>query len=476
MTSAIYTENLNSGSTGWQVTNIATTQIQMYCDKVSYNPGDTVTFFVSTQVATTGYTLNIYRLGYYGGKGGRLVTTISGLTGVAQGYWDDGGQQLNNCPTAIIDGTTHNLEAGWAASTNWVIPGNAVTGAYFVMAVDANGKQTGCTFVVKSTSAADFAYIRPVNTDVAYNQWGGYSLYTNPTVGVKVSFNRPIYNGIGTGGLMKFEIPGIKWLESQGYSLNYLTSTDIHVNPSQLLGYKGVLYVGHDEYWSKAMRNGAEAAIAGGVGAAFLGANCCYWQCRLNADAGSNPNRSLSCYKVQTGLGNLANDPLYGVDNSQVTTLWRDTFLNRPENTMIGIQYRDFMTGNTPANNVAWVTDTNADQTYWTITNLAPNTSYGSDIVGYEFDGTFSGGPNNLKIIGTSPATGNGIGPSFSNTTTYKAPSGALVFASGSIGWVQALDSFRWLGGSPAPIPAIQQLMTNVLAAIKGPVFSGVQI
>ena len=71
---------------------------------------------------------------------------------------------------------------------------------------DQNGKQTYCSFVVRGNRPADYVYLRPTTTDCAYNNWGGWSLYTNPTVGVKVSFNRPDWNGGGTGGLFQLEI------------------------------------------------------------------------------------------------------------------------------------------------------------------------------------------------------------------------------------------------------------------------------
>src|SRR5207302_4703251 len=155
-----------------------------------------------------------------------------------------------------------------------------------------------------------------------------------------------------------------------------------------------------------------------------------------------NPNRTIVCYKVTTSGANLANDPQYGVNNTIVTSLWRDAVLGRPENTMIGIMYSSYIT-NVPGNNAAWVVDASADTSYFAGTGLVAGQSYGTDLVGYEWDKQKSGGPSNLKIIGTSNITDVNSAVDHSNTTTYVAPSGALIFATGSIAWTWALDTFR---------------------------------
>ncbi len=400
-------ENQNTGTSAWVINSQAsTTQIQAYCDKVAYDPGQTVTFYVSTQVNTTTWTLTIYRMGYYQGTGGCLKFTSATQTGVAQGYWDESGQTLNNCPTAIIDGTTHKVEAGWASSYTWVIPSTAYTGVYLAQFTDANGWRTNTTFVVRGNSPADYCYVRPVTTDQAYNDWGGYSLYS-ATQATKVSFNRPIVQGRGTHGVILFEMNFIKWAESQGYNLSYLTSVDIHANNALLLNYRAFLSPGHDEYWSREMRDGVEAALAAGVGLAFLGANACYWQIRFENDAGGNANRTITCYKVGASPMTLYNDPQFGVDNTRVTTQWRQFPVNRPENQLIGIMYSSLLTsaGN-GVSNVAWKTDAAATScTYVGGTGLTNSTTYGYDLVGYEYDKQFPNGPSNLQIIGTTSVT-----------------------------------------------------------------------
>lgn len=469
MSNPIQIENALTGSTAWKVVDYEPTQITAWCDKTSYNPGDTVKIYASQQTAGT-YTIKIFRLGWYGGTGGCLKATINNAAGTAQGWWDDGAQTLHNCPTAISDSTTHNWETGWAQTDSWTIPAGACTGIYFALFTDQLNRQGGLYFVVKGSGSADYAYITPNTTDQAYNDWGsGYSLYTNITVGVKDSFNRPLYNAYGCATLFQHQIQWIHWLESQGYNVAYLSDIDVHVNNVVLLNYKTVLYAAHDEYWTKAMRDGAEVALAAGVGIGNLGANNGFWQCRLENDNAGNANRTLVCYKVQTSSSNLALDPQYGVNNALVTSQWRDPVLNRPENTLFGVMYTSDVTW--PGNNVAWTVDSNANASRFVAsllsgTGLTPGSSYGSDCVGYEWDKVQFGGAMNVQVIGSTPRTDRNSLPSVSQTIVYIAASGALVFSSGSIDFGYALDNYRYNAATVAPVAGMQAFMSNIMAAL----------
>lgn len=475
MSNPIITENLNAGTTAWKITQGSNTQIQAYGNATSFNPGDTVNFFVSTQSAGTTYSMNIYRLGYYGGKGACLKASTAGNVGVAQGYWDLIGRTLNNCPTLLYDATTHLTEAGWASTDSWTIPNNACTGIYAAIFQDQNGYQWGATFVVRGNSPADYAYVRAYTTEAGYNDWGGYSLYTNPQ-GVKTSFNRPNTYNAGVHNVYQLEIPAIQWLEQQGYNLSYLSNVDVQVNGAILLNYKAYLTVGHDEYWTYEMRAAVESARNAGVGLGFFGGNDCYWQMRLENDHAGTANRTVVCYKVGTFTGRpYSNDPLYGVDNTRVTTQWRDTLINRPESQMMGSMFSDFITF-TQTSNFQWTVGNAATSTLLNGTGLVNGASYGTDCVGNEWDKVQTGSPGNIQVIGASNVMNNSSQPDISQSTTYVGPGGALVFAAGSICWTWCLGSYRWLGNKPAPVPQMQILMANIMGALKGPVFSQVSL
>jgi len=91
-------------------------QIEGYCSESSVTAGDTINFFVSANPATR-YSMNIYRMGYYQGKGGSLKKSIPELQGK---------QQEEPKP----DPQTNFFESKWNKSYSLVIPENWVSGVY----------------------------------------------------------------------------------------------------------------------------------------------------------------------------------------------------------------------------------------------------------------------------------------------------------------------------------------------------------
>jgi hypothetical protein len=218
------------------------------------------------------------------------------------------------------------------------------------------------------------------------------------------------------------------------------------------------------------MRDGVEYARDHGVGLAFLGADAAYWQMRFEPDSAGIKDRTIVCYKVETSHHDLARDPLYGKDNTRVTTEWRDPLLNRPENGLIGIMYSGFE--NTSLG-FPWRVQPGATSPFLSGTGLQAGQQYGCGLVGYEWDRIFDGGatPPGLQVIGTSPTITNTGQPDKSNTTYYFAPSGAMVFASGSIYWTLALDSYREsvykaCAQQDPVVPAMQKLMARIMSEL----------
>ena len=76
------------------------------------------------------------------------------------------------------------------------------------------------------------------------------------------------------------------------------------------LRHRVFLSVGHDEYWSSAMREHVEAARDAGVHLAFLGADACYWQIRFEANARGEADRAILGYKE--AAGDRDGDPAQG--------------------------------------------------------------------------------------------------------------------------------------------------------------------
>ena len=104
---AIVIENQQPGTTQWRA-NFGSTasdaggQIKGYASATSVNKGENITFYVSVNPAQT-YTMDVYRMGWYQGLGGRLVQHIGPLNGALQPA----------CPT---DATTGMIECQWASA------------------------------------------------------------------------------------------------------------------------------------------------------------------------------------------------------------------------------------------------------------------------------------------------------------------------------------------------------------------------
>ena len=168
-------------------------------------------------------------------------------------------------------------------------------GCYLLKLVGNGGEEQFVPLTVRDdTSKAAYVMQNSVTTWQAYNLYGEYSLYYGPTGkggqnfanrARAVSFDRP-YPQTWASGAADFvgnEFPLLFQLERLGADVTYWTDVDLHAQPQLLANHRCLFSMGHDEYWSTPMRDGAASAIAQGVNVAFLGANACYRQIRLQS-------------------------------------------------------------------------------------------------------------------------------------------------------------------------------------------------
>jgi hypothetical protein len=453
----IATENQQPGTSAWELGTAATdsgAQIKGYASATSVNKGDPIDFFVSVKPAQT-YTIDVYRMGYYQGLGGRLVQHVGPLNGVQQ-------------PTCPTDSTTGLIACNWSRSYTLQTQASWTTGVYQAVLTNAAHYQNAIIFVVRDDArVAQLLYQLPVNTYQAYNDYPndgrtGKSLYTYNSYGArtvtgdaraaKVSFDRP-YDGPGYGQFLSWDVNLVRWLEKSGYDVSYTTDVDTHANGSRLLAYRGFLAGAHNEYWSKQMYDAVTAARDAGVNLAFFGANAVYWQVRYEPSAAGVANRVLVCYK--DGSIDPTSDP------ALTTINWRDPPVNRPEQTLIGVQYTAEMRNDAYYPYVV----TNSSNWIYAGTGFHDGDSV-PGLVGYEGDHMFSTYPGPNAVAGTytllsrSPYTNSSNQSDFANSSIYQAPSGAWVFGSGTIAWGWGLDDY---GNRGALDPRIQQTTANLL-------------
>ncbi len=502
----IQIENGNAGTTNWQLTNPATDrEIEGYASATSVNIGGTLTFYVSVKnpFSDTQATYEIYRMGWYGGSGGRLISTAPGP------------DHTLTQPMPTMDPQFGTFDCNWTASLTMGIPSNWVSGFYLMkLTALPSGKQSYIIFVVRDDARiSDFLFQSSVTTYQAYNNWPGYpdgkSFYGNSSQGIgaiKVSFNRPyaISNnpmvsnpasqngrfGVGAGEFLITlnhkdyttargqEYNMVRFLEKEGYDVTYNTNLDTHRDGLSLLRHKAFLSVGHDEYWSMQMRSHVENALARGVNAAFFSANTSYWQVRFEPSSNGQGDRVMVGFKDrQTDyLGNeeptqcliTTNndysettrylDPADNICKSRIasgkrmlncplkTTLFSDPSVGLPENLMMGVSVVGLFYQQ-PANHYS-ADIVVSDASHWAYTSTGlQNGDHLPFLAGYEVDGITCGSPPNVARLAHSPiAAGScdGTAPTTvcTDMVTRIADSGARVFSTGSIQWSWGLDDY----------------------------------
>eukprot|EP00754_Rhynchopus_humris_P045942 Rhum_TRINITY_DN5427_c0_g2::Rhum_TRINITY_DN5427_c0_g2_i1::g.17413::m.17413 len=119
-TSDVVMENCHVGEHErvWGINAAGHASIQGFATQQSYRPGEQVEFKVKTD--STNYTIDVYRVGYYGGRGARKIgRTVKVTTGLAQ-------------PECAVEADTLLVDCGnWGVSATWTIPPIAVSGVYF---------------------------------------------------------------------------------------------------------------------------------------------------------------------------------------------------------------------------------------------------------------------------------------------------------------------------------------------------------
>ena len=75
-------ENLRPGTSEWRIRQGTARTIEGFANKVSAQHGEMVTLFVSTPAAR--FQVKAFRMGYYGGRGARLVWTSAVVQGGLQ--------------------------------------------------------------------------------------------------------------------------------------------------------------------------------------------------------------------------------------------------------------------------------------------------------------------------------------------------------------------------------------------------------
>lgn len=149
---------------------------------------------------------------------------------------------------------------------------------------------------------------------------------------------------------------------------------------------------------------------------------------------------------------------MYGVDNTLVTSDWRDAPDPAPESSLIGTIYEGY-----PVDATYVVSDVAS----WPFENTGIHNDTGfAHLVGVEYDRvnpTYPV-PRPIQVLAHSPLTWNGAA-SYADTAYYTQAAGAGVFNVGTMRWVESIygDQSHGIGSHAASF--VRQVTKNVLRA-----------
>ncbi len=417
-------ENRRPGTLDWIVNFVQPDHaLEGFASQVSAVSGDDVTLFINTTAAAV--QVQAYRMGYYQGLGGRLIYQSDMVRATPQ-------------PAPTVSPGTGTVSCPWTPTLSLRIDDRWPPGCYLLKLVGSGGQEQFVPLTIRDdASTAAFVFQNSVTTWQAYNLYGDYSLYYGPNRSGGqdfanrariVSFDRPYPQkwASGAADFVGNEFPLLYNLESLGLDVTYWTDIDLHANPHLLANHGCLFSLGHDEYWSRPMREAAQSANANGCNLAFLGSNACYRQIRLEQTS-VGPNRLQVCYK------SAAEDPIVSEDPTLTTVNWNQAPVNDPESTMIGSTYQSV-----GANADMVVTD--ASSWFFDGCDLADGHVLPAMILG-EYDRYVPSlpGPSTLDVIAHSPIPGQGNWSDLTYFTT--SPTSGGVLASGSATFVNRLSN-----------------------------------
>ena len=445
-------ENQQAGTTNWRIAGApANGFIEGFADQTYATTGQPVNLFVSTSAPA--FHVEAYRVGYYGGTGGRLVWASPTFQGQAQPQCQlTGGVNMVSC-------------ANWTASVTVQVTQYFVQGDYLLKLVGSDNEQSYVPLTVwDPASTGAYLVKNDVFTWQAWNPYGGYDYYQGvgncpPNVyplcsrARIVSYDRPYGYGQGAADFLSLEAPLVRYMEQHGLDVSYVNDMTIQDHPTLVANHRMVLSLGHDECWSLGERTAVTTANSAGVNLAFFGASAILRHVRTQASP-LGPNRQLVDYR------NSQDDPTNaGGDPKDVTgNTWGSPPASWPETGLVGESYNGFLEPGVQA--AMTVADPNA----WIFQNTGLTTGQAlPNVIASDVDSLESGlgFPQNVEVLAHSPLPADQAqanthnGPVFySDMTYYTDPATkAGVWDSGTNNWIPSM----------ANSPALQTITGNLL-------------
>ncbi|MEM9200561.1 MAG: N,N-dimethylformamidase beta subunit family domain-containing protein [Actinomycetota bacterium] len=364
--------------------------------------------------------------------------------------------------TSDVDAVDHPVpDSAWAVGCDWPVAVEIPTGPSWqsgmyevtmrAFGVDGERATSQAFFVLRPAATGPKATAvlhLATNTYNAYNQWGGKCCYSGAT---HVSFERPLERGYlrrsadasgfdgritdldgdpthqrlvdywyahdlpswtNSGGWWNWERRFVEWAEREGFVFDVVIDADLERN-GVLDDYDVLLTVGHNEYWTRGMRDAADAFVEQGGRWAIFSGNTSFWQVRYDQPG------QMTAYKGRAHL----HDPVAGTArHDELTSFWSDPSIAHPETSTIGLTFTRggyHRVGHAVADGTGAYEVHAPDHWVFEGTGLGAGEQLGvgSYAVGYEVDGVAldwvdgtpvptheDGAPSSLQILATAPA------------------------------------------------------------------------
>ena len=130
---------------GYKITDDRRLNIKGYATSASVRQGGTIGLRITTAKREP-YTVDVYRLGYYDGHGGRHVVRLGPFDGAPQ-------------PACITMPKTGMVTCPWTTSVDVHVPDTWTSGVYFAVLTTASKFQSEIMFTVLDDRPADIVYV-----------------------------------------------------------------------------------------------------------------------------------------------------------------------------------------------------------------------------------------------------------------------------------------------------------------------------
>lgn len=166
-------------------------------------------------------------------------------------------------------------DQGWPVVIQCQLPSDLAPGVYVIQPI--NGGAPRCPVYVRrrhTQPKPELLVVIPSNTANAYATAGGQSTYSFTSPYTKpanvVSFRRPT-NPLDIGWAALFS-----WLEER-FTVDYVTDFEMHMEPGLLDGYKCVVFIDHNEYYTRETYSHIMRYQKRGGNIANLAGNTCWY-------------------------------------------------------------------------------------------------------------------------------------------------------------------------------------------------------